>query len=84
LVAQGTAQAAIDLGAPPRAAIRRILLPLQSPEIFARLRDRVRVADARRSTPAATFLLVMTTVAIVLGYFPVPPRGEGPTDGGRL
>ena len=41
-------EAAIDLGAPPRAAIRRILLPLQSPEIF---------------------LLVTTTVAIVLGYF---------------
>jgi spermidine/putrescine transport system permease protein len=61
-------EAAIDLGAPPRAAIRRILLPLQSPEIFASF------AIAFGSpTPAvnaaATFLLVTTTVAIVLGYF---------------
>ncbi len=59
-------EAAIDLGAPPRAAIRRILLPLQSPEIFANF------AIAFGSpTPAvnaaATFLLVTTTVAIVLG-----------------
>jgi spermidine/putrescine transport system permease protein len=68
-------EAAIDLGAPPRAAIRRILLPLQSPEIFASF------AIAFGSpTPAvnaaATFLLVATTVAIVLGTSCTAARGQ--------
>lgn len=87
-------EAAMDLGAPPRAVIRRILLPLLYPAIFARFA--IAFADSSTSlrsgtsrarqqwtvigqdlhgspTPAVnaavTFLLVTTTVAIVLGYF---------------
>jgi spermidine/putrescine transport system permease protein len=61
-------EAAMDLGAPPREVIRRILPPLLYPAIFASF------AIAFGSpTPAvnaaATLLLVTTTVAIVLGYF---------------
>jgi spermidine/putrescine transport system permease protein len=91
-------EAAMDLGAPPRAAIRRILLPLLYPAIFASfaivfadsLDDfvtvrylsgpasseplSVKIYNFSRGSPtpainaAATFLLVATTIVIVLAY----------------
>jgi spermidine/putrescine transport system permease protein len=91
-------EAAMDLGAPPRAAIRRILLPLLYPAIFASFAIvfadsiddfvtvrylsgpasseplSVKIYNFSRGAPtpainaAATFLLVMTTLVILLGY----------------
>jgi spermidine/putrescine transport system permease protein len=101
-------EAAMDLGAPPRAAIRRILLPLLYPAIFASfaivfadsLDDfvtvrylsgpatseplSVKIYNFSRGAPtpainaAATFLLVMTTLVIVLGYlgYRVATKGQ--------
>lgn len=92
-------EAAMDLGASPPQSIRRVLLPLLYPAIFAScalvfadsLDDfitvkylsgpatseplSVKIYNAARADPtpavnaAATFLLVTTTVAIVIGYF---------------
>jgi spermidine/putrescine transport system permease protein len=92
-------EAASDLGARPRQAIRRVLLPLLYPAIFASaalvfadsIDDfvtvkylsgpatseplSVKIYNFTRAEPtpavnaAATFLLVTTTMAIVLGYF---------------
>jgi spermidine/putrescine transport system permease protein len=91
-------EAASDLGAPPRQAIRRVLLPLLYPAIFASaaivfadsIDDfvtvrylsgpasseplSVKIYNFTRAEPtpavnaAATFLLVTTTVAVLLGY----------------
>jgi spermidine/putrescine transport system permease protein len=91
-------EAAMDLGAPPRAAIRRILLPLLYPAIFASaaivfadsIDDfvtvrylsgpatseplSVKIYNFSRGAPtpainaAATFLLLMTTIVVLLGY----------------
>lgn len=91
-------EAASDLGAPPRQSIRRVLLPLLYPAIFASaaivfadsLDDfvtvrylsgpatseplSVKIYNFARAEPtpavnaAATFLLVTTTIAVVLGY----------------
>jgi spermidine/putrescine transport system permease protein len=92
-------EAAMDLGASPPQSIRRVLLPLLYPAIFAScalvfadsLDDfitvkylsgpatseplSVKIYNAARADPtpavnaAATFLLVTTTLAIVIGYF---------------
>lgn len=91
-------EAAMDLGAPPRSAVRRVLLPLLYPAIFASfalvfadtIDDfvtvrylsgpatseplSVKIYNFSRSSPtpavnaAATFLLVTTTLVIVIGY----------------
>ncbi|MCI0633189.1 MAG: ABC transporter permease [Actinobacteria bacterium] len=91
-------EAAMDLGAPPRAAIRRILLPLLYPAIFASfaivfadsLDDfvtvrylsgpasseplSVKIYNFSRGAPtpainaAATFMLLTTTLVVLLGY----------------
>jgi spermidine/putrescine transport system permease protein len=91
-------EAASDLGAPPRQAIRRVLLPLLYPAIFASaalvfadtIDDfvtvkylsgpatseplSVKIYNFSRAEPtpavnaAATFLLVTTTLAILIGY----------------
>jgi spermidine/putrescine transport system permease protein len=105
-------EAASDLGAPPRQAIRRVLLPLLYPAIFASaalvfadtIDDfvtvkylsgpatseplSVKIYNFTRAEPtpavnaAATFLLVTTTVAIVLGYFAYRRATRGQRTGG--
>jgi len=105
-------EAATDLGAPPRQAIRRVLLPLLYPAIFASaalvFADTidyfvtvkylsgpatseplsVKIYNFTRAEPtpavnaAATFLLVTTTVAIVLGYFAYRRATRGQRTGG--
>ncbi len=105
-------EAASDLGAPPQQAIRRVLLPLLYPAIFASaalvfadtIDDfvtvkylsgpatseplSVKIYNFTRAEPtpavnaAATFLLVTTTVAIVLGFFAYRRATRGQRTGG--
>jgi spermidine/putrescine transport system permease protein len=105
-------EAASDLGARPRQAIRRVLLPLLYPAIlasaalvFADTIDdfvtvkylsgpatseplSVKIYNFTRAEPtpavnaAATFLLVTTTMAIVLGYFLYRRATRGQRTGG--
>jgi spermidine/putrescine transport system permease protein len=105
-------EAASDLGAPPRQAIRRVLLPLLYPAIFASaaivfadsLDDfvtvrylsgpatseplSVKIYNFTRAEPtpavnaAATFLLVTTTIAVVLGYLAYRHATRGQRTGG--
>lgn len=105
-------EAASDLGAPPRQAIRRVLLPLLYPAIFASaalvfadtIDDfvtvkylsgpatseplSVKIYNFSRAEPtpavnaAATFLLVTTTLAIVIGYLAYRRATRGQRTGG--
>lgn len=105
-------EAASDLGAPPRQSIRRVLLPLLYPAIFASaaivfadsLDDfvtvrylsgpatseplSVKIYNFTRAEPtpavnaAATFLLVTTTIAVVLGYLAYRHATRGQRTGG--
>jgi spermidine/putrescine transport system permease protein len=105
-------EAAADLGAPPRQSIRRVLLPLLYPAIFASaaivfadsLDDfvtvrylsgpatseplSVKIYNFTRAEPtpavnaAATFLLVTTTIAVVLGYLAYRHATRGQRMGG--
>jgi spermidine/putrescine transport system permease protein len=105
-------EAASDLGAPPRQAIRRVLLPLLYPAIFASaalvfadtIDDfvtvkylsgaatseplSVKIYNFTRAEPtpavnaAATFLLVTTTLAIVIGYLAYRHVTKGQRTGG--
>lgn len=105
-------EAASDLGAPPRQSIRRVLLPLLYPAIFASaaivfadsLDDfvtvrylsgpatseplSVKIYNFARAEPtpavnaAATFLLVTTTIAVVLGYLAYRHATKGQRTGG--
>ena len=105
-------EAASDLGAPPRQAIRRVLLPLLYPAIFASaalvfadtIDDfvtvkylsgpatseplSVKIYNFSRAEPtpavnaAATFLLVATTLAIVIGYLAYRRATKGQRTGG--
>jgi spermidine/putrescine transport system permease protein len=105
-------EAATDLGARPRQAIRRVLLPLLYPAIFASaalvfadtIDDfvtvkylsgpatseplSVKIYNFTRAEPtpavnaAATFLLLTTTFAIVLGYFAYRRATRGQRTGG--
>jgi spermidine/putrescine transport system permease protein len=105
-------EAASDLGAPPRQAIRRVLLPLLYPAIFASaalvfadtIDDfvtvkylsgpatseplSVKIYNFSRAEPtpavnaAATFLLVTTTLAIVIGYLAYRHVTRGQRTGG--
>jgi spermidine/putrescine transport system permease protein len=105
-------EAASDLGAPPRQAIRRVLLPLLYPAIFASaalvfadtIDDfvtvkylsgpatseplSVKIYNFSRAEPtpavnaAATFLLVTTTLAIVIGYLAYRHVTKGQRTGG--
>jgi spermidine/putrescine transport system permease protein len=105
-------EAASDLGAPPRQAIRRVLLPLLYPAIFASaalvfadtIDDfvtvkylsgpatseplSVKIYNFSRAEPtpavnaAASFLLVTTTLAIVIGYLAYRHVTKGQRTGG--
>jgi len=105
-------EAASDLGAPRRQAIRRVLLPLLYPAIFASaalvfadtIDDfvtvkylsgpatseplSVKIYNFSRAEPtpavnaAATFLLVTTTLAIVIGYLAYRRATRGQRTGG--
>jgi spermidine/putrescine transport system permease protein len=105
-------EAASDLGAPPRQAIRRVLLPLLYPAIFASaalvfadtIDDfvtvkylsgpatseplSVKIYNFSRAEPtpavnaAATFLLVTTTLAILIGYLAYRRATKGQRTGG--
>ena len=105
-------EAASDLGAPPKQAIRRVLLPLLYPAIFASaalvfadtIDDfvtvkylsgpatseplSVKIYNFSRAEPtpavnaAATFLLVTTTLAIVIGYLAYRRATKGQRTGG--
>jgi spermidine/putrescine transport system permease protein len=105
-------EAASDLGAPPKQAIRRVLLPLLYPAIFASaalvfadtIDDfvtvkylsgpatseplSVKIYNFTRAEPtpavnaAATFLLVTTTLAIVIGYLAYRHVTRGQRTGG--
>ena len=105
-------EAASDLGARPRQAIRRVLLPLLYPAIFASaalvfadtIDDfvtvkylsgpatseplSVKIYNFSRAEPtpavnaAATFLLVTTTLAIVIGYLAYRRATRGQRTGG--
>ena len=109
-------EAAMDLGAPPRSAVRRVLLPLLYPAIFASFAIvfadtiddfvtvrylsgpatseplSVKIYNFSRSSPtpavnaAATFLLVTTTLVVVIGYlaYRYSSRGERRDDVARF
>jgi spermidine/putrescine transport system permease protein len=100
-------EAALDLGAPPKGSLRRVLLPMLYPAIFASaalvfadvvddfvtvryLSGRsstetlsVKIYSAVRATPtpvynaAATFLLLSTVVAILIGFILYKRFGRG-------
>jgi len=104
---KGYEEAALDLGAPPKASLRRVLLPMLYPAIFASaalvfadvvddfvtvrylsgesntetLSVKIYGAVRGTATPvynaAATFLLVMTVVAILIGYLAYKRFGRG-------
>jgi spermidine/putrescine transport system permease protein len=109
-------EAAMDLGASPRSAVRRVLLPLLYPAIFASfvvvfadtIDDfvtvrylsgpatseplSVKIYNFSRSSPspavnaAATFLLVTTTLVVVIGYlaYRSSTRGQRQDDVARF
>lgn len=104
---RGYEEAALDLGAPPRASLRRVLLPMLYPAIFASFALvfadvvddfvtvrylsgasntetlSVKIYGAIRGAPtpvynaAATFMLLTTVVAIVVGYGLYKKFGKG-------
>jgi spermidine/putrescine transport system permease protein len=70
-------EAAMDLGASARQAIRRVLLPLtvrylsgiaSTEPLSVKIYNSARAEPTPAVNAAATFLLVTTTVAIVIGY----------------
>jgi spermidine/putrescine transport system permease protein len=109
-------EAAMDLGAPPRSAVRRVLLPLLYPAIFASFAIvfadtiddfvtvrylsgpatseplSVKIYNFSRSSPtpavnaAATFLLVTTTLVVVIGFlaYRYSTRGQRRDDVARF